>query len=127
MLNGESKAGSWRIQTPFCTTASTEQPTEQWVQTVCLVTGAAAAATFASSAWADSITLNGMWRAMPAAPAVRPARSRNERRLMVAEAARARPCCSADLAPVTASPTADFLTTVMRSLLLVGYQYRAVR
>src|SRR4051812_39894141 len=31
---GESKTGSWRTHTPFSTTASTEQPTEQWVQTV---------------------------------------------------------------------------------------------
>src|SRR5262245_24598978 len=36
-LIGESNTGSWRIQTPFCTTASTEQPTEQCVQTVRLV------------------------------------------------------------------------------------------
>src|SRR5215469_15795259 len=33
-LSGESNTGSWRIQTPFSTTASIEQPTEQWVQTV---------------------------------------------------------------------------------------------
>ena len=30
-LSGESKAVSWRTQTPFCTTASTEQPTERWL------------------------------------------------------------------------------------------------
>src|SRR5437870_7831952 len=33
-LSGESNTGSWRTQTPFSTTASIEQPTEQWVQTV---------------------------------------------------------------------------------------------
>src|SRR5215218_9029441 len=33
-LIGESNTGSWRIHTPFCTTASIAQPTEQWVQTV---------------------------------------------------------------------------------------------
>src|SRR5215467_4422605 len=33
-LSGESNTGSCRIQTPFCTTASIEQPTEQCVQTV---------------------------------------------------------------------------------------------
>ena len=33
-LSGESNTGSWRIQTPFSTIASTEQPTEQCVQTV---------------------------------------------------------------------------------------------
>src|SRR5215207_3534556 len=31
---GESNTGSWRTQTPFSTTASTAQPTEQCVQTV---------------------------------------------------------------------------------------------
>src|ERR1700745_760567 len=33
-LRGESNTGSWRTHTPFCTTASMEQPTEQGVQTV---------------------------------------------------------------------------------------------
>ena len=33
-LIGESNTGSWRIHTPFCTTASIAQPTEQCVQTV---------------------------------------------------------------------------------------------
>ena len=33
-LIGESNTGSWRIQTPFSTTASIAQPTEQCVQTV---------------------------------------------------------------------------------------------
>src|SRR6266480_274931 len=33
-FNGESNTGSCRIHTPFCTTASIEQPTEQCVQTV---------------------------------------------------------------------------------------------
>src|SRR5262245_53964779 len=33
-LIGESNTGSCRIHTPFWTTASIEQPTEQWVQTV---------------------------------------------------------------------------------------------
>src|SRR4029077_20047655 len=33
-LSGESNTGSWRIQTPFCTTASIEHPTEQCVQIV---------------------------------------------------------------------------------------------
>ncbi len=33
-LSGESNTGSCRIQTPFSTTASTEQPTEQCVHTV---------------------------------------------------------------------------------------------
>src|SRR5216110_1679463 len=32
-LSGESNTGSWRTQTPFCTTASIAQPTEQCVHT----------------------------------------------------------------------------------------------
>src|SRR5215470_17521857 len=36
-FSGESNTGSWRTHTPFCTTASIEQPTEQCVQTVRLV------------------------------------------------------------------------------------------
>ncbi len=31
-LIGESQAGSWPTHTPFCTSAITVQPTEQWVQ-----------------------------------------------------------------------------------------------
>src|SRR6476659_948396 len=33
-LIGESNTGSWRTHTPFSTTASTAQPTEQWLHTV---------------------------------------------------------------------------------------------
>ena len=33
-LSGESNTGSWRTHTPFCTTASIAQPTEQCVHTV---------------------------------------------------------------------------------------------
>src|SRR3954463_10026470 len=36
-LIGESNTGSWRTQTPFSTTASIAQPTEQCVQTVRLI------------------------------------------------------------------------------------------
>src|SRR5690348_481698 len=45
-LSGESNTGSWRTQTPFSTTASMAQPTEQWVQTVRFTScfGAASAA-----------------------------------------------------------------------------------
>ena len=38
-LIGESNTGSWRTQTPFSTTASIAQPTEQWVHTVGLRLG----------------------------------------------------------------------------------------
>src|ERR1700754_2224944 len=36
-LIGESQAGSWPTQTPFCTSAITVQPTEQWVQMFFLI------------------------------------------------------------------------------------------
>ena len=43
-LSGESNTGSWRTQTPFSTTASTAQPTEQCEHTVRRTTGFAFAA-----------------------------------------------------------------------------------
>src|SRR5881392_3392131 len=91
MLSGESNAGSWRTHTPLLTTASTEQPTEQWVQIVCLICGAAAAPGWGSAAAAGSITLSGRWRATAPMPAATPAPTRNERRLSVAPAARCKP------------------------------------
>ena len=47
-LIGESNTGSWRTQTPFCTTASMAQPTEQCVQTVRFTSILPAASSFAS-------------------------------------------------------------------------------
>src|SRR3954469_22633929 len=39
-LIGLLQAGSWPVHTPFCTSARTVQPTEQWVQTFLrMVTG----------------------------------------------------------------------------------------
>src|SRR6185312_11922961 len=60
-LNGESNTGSWRIHTPFCTTASIAQPTEQCVHTVRLVSVTPAAGSFAASAL--PMMLNGSWDA----------------------------------------------------------------
>src|SRR5205823_13194366 len=80
MFSGESKAASWRTQTPLLTTASTEQPTEQWLQTVCLISVFGAAAGAGSAADAGSMTFSGRWRATAAAPAVTPAPTRNLRR-----------------------------------------------
>jgi hypothetical protein len=57
MLIGESNTGSCRIHTPFCTTASREQPTEQWVQIVRLTSSAPAPASCA--ACASPTMLNG--------------------------------------------------------------------
>src|SRR3990167_470556 len=49
-LIGESKTGSWRTHTPFSTTASTAQPTEQWPQTVRLTSTFLAAPSLALAA-----------------------------------------------------------------------------
>src|SRR6185436_2198675 len=48
-LIGESNTGSWRTQTPFSTTASIAQPTEQCVQTVRLTSDFTCSG--AASAW----------------------------------------------------------------------------
>jgi hypothetical protein len=40
-LIGLSQPGSWPVQTPFCTSAITVQPTEQWVQMFFLISVAA--------------------------------------------------------------------------------------
>src|SRR3979490_669933 len=80
-LIGESNPGSWPTHTPFCTTASTAQPTEQCVQTVRLISilpwpGIA-------SACALPIMLNGNCAAKAPAPSVTPERLRNVRRSIV--------------------------------------------
>ena len=77
---GESNTGSWRTQTPFSTTASTAQPTEQWPQTVRLTcTLRAASAGGASAACAFFCTSVSCEAARPA-PTPRPERRRNARR-----------------------------------------------
>src|ERR1051325_5372720 len=79
-LSGESNTGSWRTQTPFCTTASIAHPTEQWVQTVRFTSGLPSASVFAS-AW--PIMLNGSCEATAPAPTVMPERFRKSRRSIV--------------------------------------------
>src|SRR5213075_3174085 len=74
-LSGESNTGSWRTQTPFCTTASIAQPTEQCVHTVRL-TSVLVSSFFAS---ALPIKLKGNCEATAPAPAVIPERLRNVR------------------------------------------------
>src|SRR3954469_18741002 len=81
MLIGESKAVSCRIQTPFCTTASTEQPTEQWLQTVCLTSIGAGPGALVICACASAITCGGRSRTSAATPAAMPPAWRNLRRL----------------------------------------------
>src|SRR4029079_9431321 len=84
-LSGESKTGSWRTQTPFSTTASTAQPTEQWEHTVRRTTSdfsgvpvSAASAFFTSESCAV---------ARPT-PTPSPERRRNARRSIVGTARR---------------------------------------
>jgi hypothetical protein len=79
-LSGESNTGSWRTHTPFCTTASIAQPTEQCVHTVRFTSILPA---LSSAASALPIMLNGNWLANAPAPAATPERFRNVRRSMV--------------------------------------------
>src|SRR5258708_37209 len=105
-LIGESDTGSWRIQTPSCTTASMAQPTEQCVQTVRLISTLPAS----SLASAVPIWLRGSGEAAAAAPAVTPERRRNVRRSIVLASARCNPLARRDCTPV---PVADFLVSSM--------------
>jgi hypothetical protein len=83
MLIGESNTGSCRTQTPFSTTASIAQPTEQWVQTVRLTSilplPIPGAAPSAALAFLTSVSEEA---AMPT-PTPSPERRRNARRSMV--------------------------------------------
>src|SRR5919106_4284982 len=78
-LSGESKTGSWRTHTPFCTTASIAQPTEQCVHTVRFTSS------FCSfdCACASPTRENGSCVATAPAPTVIPERLRNARRSSV--------------------------------------------
>src|SRR3972149_11303564 len=80
-LSGESNTGSWRIHTPFCTTASIAQPTEQCVQIVRLTSILPPPACTAAPAL--PIIENGSWLAAAPAPTARPERLREVRRSMV--------------------------------------------
>src|SRR5262252_3476530 len=75
-LSGESNTGSWRTHTPFCTTASTAQPTEQCVHTVRFTSTLPA---LSSAASALPIILNGSCVAKAPAPAATPERLRKAR------------------------------------------------
>src|SRR5688572_2636538 len=80
-LIGESKTGSCRTHTPFCTTASTEQPTEQCVHTVRLTS--TVPPVWVSAARAFPIIENGSWLNAAPAPTPIPERLRNVRRSIV--------------------------------------------
>jgi hypothetical protein len=81
-LSGESNTGSWRTHTPFSTTASIEQPTEQCVQTVRCTSRLTLA--LSSAACAFPIVPYGSWLANAPTPATMPERFRKARRSMVA-------------------------------------------
>src|SRR5712691_5473703 len=79
-LSGESNTGSCRIHTPFSTTASMAQPTEQCVHTERLTS---MLPLFSAAASALPIMLNGNCEANAPAPAAMPERFRNARRSIV--------------------------------------------
>src|SRR6185436_1674894 len=79
-FSGESNTGSWRTHTPSCTTASTEQPTEQWVQTLRFTSVLPA---LGACAWASPMKLSGSWLANAAVPAAMPEPFRKARRSTV--------------------------------------------
>src|SRR5262245_24875865 len=83
-LIGESNTGSWRTQTPFSTTASIAQPTEQWPHTVRLTSTLALRSPpcFLTSPALALRTSTSCDTAMPA-PTPRPERRRKERRSSV--------------------------------------------
>src|SRR5690349_14574093 len=83
-LSGESNTGSWRTHTPFSTTASTAQPTEQCPHTVRLTStlappAGALPAVSAAPAFLTSVS----WLAARPRPTPSPERRRNARRSIV--------------------------------------------
>src|SRR5882672_2816210 len=79
-LSGESNTGSCLTQTPFWTTASTAQPTEQCVHTERFPSVLPAESSAAS---ALPIMLKGNWAGKAPAPTATPERLRNARRSIV--------------------------------------------
>ena len=94
-LNGESKSGSWPVQTPFCTSATMPQPTEQCVQTLFLIVTSPVAAE--PAAWAFLILPGARTDAAAPAPTARPERLRNARRSMLSPMPGLSWVCSAGL------------------------------
>src|SRR6185369_15256125 len=83
-LIGESQAGSWPTQTPFCTSAITVQPTEQCVQMFFLIS--VGAPTIFGPACALRTEPSGIRPIAAPAPAARPDRRRNVRRSRTSDA-----------------------------------------
>src|SRR5712691_1799296 len=78
-LMGESQPGSWPIHTPFATSATTVQPTEQWVQMFLrMVTCAPAGA--GGPAFALRMLVSGSAPSAARLPAASPERRKKDRR-----------------------------------------------
>src|SRR3954467_15185089 len=103
-LIGESQAGSWPTQTPFCTSAITVQPTEQCVQMFFLIS--VGAPTIFGPACALRTEPSGIKPSAAPAPAARPDRRRNVRRSRTPEASPAATPCKRAL---PADPSLRFI------------------
>src|SRR4051794_12795887 len=103
-LIGLSQAGSWPTQTPFCTSAITVQPTEQWVQTFFLIS--VGAPTIFGPASALRTEPSGNRPSAAPAPAARPDRRRNVRRSRTPEA---RPAAMPCKRALPADPSLRFI------------------
>src|SRR6267378_6062682 len=80
-LIGLSQLGSWPSQSPFCTSAVTVQPTEQWVQMLLRVS-TPIPGRGGGPAWALRTVPSDSVPSAPRAPAAMPDRRRKLRRLM---------------------------------------------
>src|SRR6266403_4306435 len=103
-LIGLSQAGSCPTQTPFCTSAITVQPTEQWVQTFFLIS--VGAPTIFGPACALRTEPSGIKPSAAPAPAARPDRRRNVRRSRTPDA---RPAATPCKRALLADPSLRFI------------------
>src|SRR5205085_2555656 len=105
-LIGESNTGSWRTHTPFSTTASTAQPTEQCVHTVRFTSmRPSPIAGPLSLAWAFFTSVS--WEAAMPTPTPSPERRRKARRSIVGradESPRCRLCTNGERAVAWVEP-----------------------
>src|SRR3569832_721756 len=106
-LIGESNTGSCRTHTPFSTTASIAQPTEQWLHTVRFTSIFPSPPPGARPSSAHAFFTSESCGAALPAPPPRPERRRKERRSIVGTACaspRCRPCTSEERPPIAAPP-----------------------
>src|SRR3712207_6462231 len=118
-LIGLSQPGSWPVHTPFCTSAVTVQPTEQWVQMFFLITVSTPG--FGPS-MAFALRTAPSWSEPAAArpPMARPERRRKVRRSM---ASRASPAVTAWSLPRLVSPLLRLISmaaSLLQGLVAVG-------